>query len=83
MTVGAQDKAVLDVDANRAVLLRGLAAHQARTADDRPLLLDGHFTLTDPARELVEVPSAVFTAIAPVAVLSFGGYALAAGGPSF
>lgn len=70
VTVGAQDKAVPDLDANQAVLLRGLSAYQARTADDtRPLLLDGHFTLMNPAGEIVEVPSAVFRAIAPVVVL--------------
>src|SRR5258705_13818706 len=46
VTVGTQDKAVPDVDANQAILLRGLAAYQRRTAFDiRPLLLDGHFTL--------------------------------------
>jgi len=69
VTVGAQDKAVLDVNANQVALLRGLAAYQARTSDDRPLLLDGHFTLTSPENEIVDVPSAVFAAIAPVAVL--------------
>lgn len=70
VTVGAQDKAVPDVEANQAVLLRGLAAYQDRTADDVwPFLLDGHFTLTNPAGDIVDVPSAVFAAIAPIAVL--------------
>lgn len=70
VTVGAQDKAVPDVDANQATLLRGLSAYQARTADDaRPLLLDGHFTLMNPEGEIVEVPATVFTAIGPMAVV--------------
>lgn len=70
VTVGVQDKAVPDVDANQAVLLRGLSAYMARTAcDTRPLLLDGHFSLMDPSGDIVDVPAAVFQAIAPVAVL--------------
>ena len=70
VTVGAQGKMVPDVDANQAVLLRGLSAFQARTSDDpRPLLLDGHFTLMNPEGEIVEVPAKVFAVIAPVAVL--------------
>jgi adenylate kinase len=70
VTVGAQDKAVPDVDANQAVLLRGLVAYQARTIRDaRPLLLDGHFTLMNQARVIVPVPAAVFAAIGPVAVV--------------
>ncbi len=70
VTVGAQNKAVPDVDANQAVLLRGLSAFQARTADDsRVVLLDGHFTLMNPSGEIVDVPSEVFAAIAPIAVL--------------
>ncbi len=60
VTTGAQDKAVPDVDRNQAVLLRGLSAYLA--ADDRPLLLDGHFTLIDPSGGIVEIPAEVFAA---------------------
>lgn len=70
VTVGAQGKAVPDVDANQEVLLRGLLAFQSRTgADTRPLLLDGHFALMNPDGEVVEVSPEVFGVIAPVAVL--------------
>ena len=70
VTVGAQDKAVPNVDENQAVLLRGLRAYRDRTPrDGRLLLLDGHFTLLDAQGQVVEVSSDVFKAIAPVAVL--------------
>src|SRR5690348_3571107 len=69
VTVGAQDREVLAVTADPMVLLRCLAAYQARTSDDRPILLDGHFTLMSPEKGIVDVPSAVLAAIAPVAVL--------------
>ena len=47
-----------------------LSAYLARTADNsRPLLLDGHFSLMDPSGHIVDVPDAVFRAIAPVAVV--------------
>jgi adenylate kinase len=69
VTVGPQDKAVPNVDANQAVLLRGLAAYQARNADDlRVLLLDGHFTLMNASGEIEEVPLEVFKTIAPIAL---------------
>jgi len=70
VTVGAQDKQVPDVDANQAVILAGLAAFYARTAEDeRPLLLDGHCTLLTPTGEIADVPMSVFEAIRPVAVV--------------
>jgi adenylate kinase len=70
VTVGAQDKAVPDVDANQAVLLTALEVYRTRTAEDvRLLLLDGHFSLTDAGGTLVDVPLAVFREIGPCAVL--------------
>jgi adenylate kinase len=70
VTVGAQGKAVPDIEANQVALLRGLSVFQARRVNDpRTLLLDGHFTLLNPAGEIVEVPPGIFTAIAPVAIL--------------
>lgn len=70
VTVGAQDKAVPDVDANQAVLLGGLEAYRTRTGEDvRLLLLDGHFSLMDAGGALVNVPLAVFREIGPGAVL--------------
>jgi adenylate kinase len=70
VTVGTQDKAVPDVDANQAVLLRGLAAYRARNASDlRVLLLDGHFSLWNASGAVEDVPLGVFKAIAPVALL--------------
>ena len=69
VTVGAQDKAVPDVDANQAMLLRGLEAYRARTGDVGLLLLDGHFALADAGGTPVDVPLAVFRKIGPGAVL--------------
>ena len=70
VTVGPQDKAVPDVAESQAVLLRGLSAYRQRAAGDgRPLLLDGHFTLLNASGDVVDVPTDVFRAIAPVAVL--------------
>jgi adenylate kinase len=70
VTVGAQDKAVPDVDANQVILLRGLVAYRARNASDlRVLLLDGHFSLWNASGAVEDVPLGVFKAIAPVALL--------------
>jgi adenylate kinase len=70
VTVGAQGKAVPDVDANQAVLLRGLAAYRARNSGDlRVLLLDGHFSLMNASGGIEDVAIEVFKAIAPVALL--------------
>jgi adenylate kinase len=68
VTVGIGGKAVPDVDANQALLLGGLGLYRARIGPG-PVLLDGHFVLLDATREIVEIPLAVYEAIAPVAVL--------------
>jgi adenylate kinase len=70
VTIGAQDKVVPDVDANQAVLLRGLTAYQRRAASDaRLLLLDGHFALLGASGAIESVGLDVFRAISPIAVL--------------
>lgn len=68
VTVGAGNKAVPNVDANQALLLRGLALYRARV-DDRLILVDGHFSLLDANGEVVAIPLAVYQSLAPVAVL--------------
>jgi adenylate kinase len=68
VTVGASDKEVPDVDANQALLLRGLDLYRARIGVGS-ILLDGHFSLLDPSGAVVGIPMAVYEAIAPVAVL--------------
>jgi adenylate kinase len=68
VTVGVGDKAVPDVDANQALLLRGLDLYRARIGVG-PILLDGHFSLLDPSGAVVGIPIAVYKAISPVAVL--------------
>jgi adenylate kinase len=68
VTVGVGDKAVPDVDANQALLLRGLDLYRARIGVG-PILLDGHFSLLDPSGAVVGIPMAVYHAISPAAVL--------------
>jgi adenylate kinase len=68
VTVGVGNKAVPDVDANQALLLRGLDLYRARIGSG-PILLDGHFSLLDPGGAVVGIPMAVYEAIGPVAVL--------------
>lgn len=68
VTVGIRGKAVPDVNANQALLLRGLRLYRARIGPG-PVLLDGHFVLLDATGVIVEIPLAVYEAIAPVAVL--------------
>lgn len=68
VTTGVGDKAVPDVNANQALLLRGLDLYRARIGSG-PILLDGHFSLLDPSGAVVGIPMAVYEAIGPVAVL--------------
>jgi adenylate kinase len=67
VTVGIGDKAVPNVDANQAALLRGLDLYRQRVGPGR-IVLDGHFSLLDATGAIVDVPTAVYEAIAPVAV---------------
>lgn len=60
-------KEVANVDRNQALLLDGLE-HYRQTVIG-PILLDGHFALLTPDGAVVDVPLAVFEAIAPAAVL--------------
>jgi adenylate kinase len=68
VTAGVGAKAVPDVDANQRLLLRGLELYRARIGLG-PMLIDGHFVLLDATGAIVEIPLAVYEAIAPVAVL--------------
>ena len=68
VTVGSGNKAVPNVDANQLLLLRGLELHRARL-DDKPILLDGHFSLLDANGGVVAIPLAVYESLAPVAVV--------------
>ena len=63
VTVGAGNKAVPNVDANQLLLLRGLELYRARV-DDKPILLDGHFSLLDANGEVVAIPLAVYESLA-------------------
>jgi adenylate kinase len=63
-TVG---KAVPDISANQQLLLKGLDSYRCRVAG--PIVLDGHFSLLQPSGEVVEIPIAVYVAIAPRAVV--------------
>lgn len=67
ITTGVGNKAVPDVAANQQLLLRGLALHQRQASG--PIVLDGHFSLMDPAGKVVAIPMDVYTAIAPIAVV--------------
>ncbi|MFN8091124.1 MAG: ATP-binding protein [Vicinamibacteria bacterium] len=65
LTIGG--KAVPSVDANQRLLLRGLELYRARVAG--PILLDGHFALLGPTGGILEIPVAVYEAIAPAGVI--------------
>jgi adenylate kinase len=69
MLIGmSHDKAVANVDANQAALLRGLNSYRERSGSG-PILLDGHFSLLKTDGTVTEIPVAVFQMIAPAAVL--------------
>src|SRR4051812_47409857 len=68
VTVGVRDKEIAVVEANPALLLRGLNLFRARIGVG-PILLDGHFSLLDPSGAVVGIPMGVYEAISPVAVL--------------
>lgn len=68
VTVGAGNKAVPNIDANQLLLLRGLELYRAR-ADDKPILLDGHFSLLNANGKVVAIPLAVYESLAPLAVV--------------
>ncbi len=64
---GVGNKAVPDVNANQALLMRGLAQYRCHASG--PIILDGHFSLMEPSGALAVIPIAVYLAIAPVAVV--------------
>jgi adenylate kinase len=65
---GVSNKAVTDVDANQALLLHGLDVYRARIGSG-PIVLDGHFSLLSSSGAVVEIPTAIYRAIGPLAVL--------------
>ena len=67
ITTGVGNKAVPDMNANQQLLLRGLALHRRQASG--PIVLDGHFSLMDPAGIVVAIPMDVYTAIAPIAIV--------------
>jgi adenylate kinase len=73
VTVSDRDKGVPDVDANQALLLRGLRTYRSRLVrSDQPLVLDGHFCLLGATNAAADVPVEIFAAIAPVALVLVG-----------
>jgi adenylate kinase len=66
--VGFGDKAVPDVDANQALLLRGLDLYRARIGSGA-ILLDGHFVLLNPNGSITRIPADTYKVIAPRALL--------------
>jgi adenylate kinase len=72
VTLNPGSKAVTDVDRNQERLLAGLLAYRNRaTAGSNGLgiLLDGHFCLLDRHGAVADIPSGIFAAIDPVAVI--------------
>lgn len=69
VTVGIGNKAVPNVKANQALLLRGLDVYRGRVDASLPIILDGHFSLHDQSGRVVSVPVNVFAAIHPVAAV--------------
>jgi adenylate kinase len=64
---GIGNKAVPNIQANQELLLRGLALRRAHIRG--PILLDGHFSLMEPDGTVTIVPTAVYAAIEPIAVV--------------
>jgi adenylate kinase len=67
VTVGIDNKAVPDVNANQALLLQGLTMYRRRVSG--PIVLDGHFSLLEPSGSVVAIPLAIYLALAPIAVV--------------
>jgi adenylate kinase len=72
VTLDRVSKAVADVDRNQERLLAGLHAYRNRAtvgSNGLGVLLDGHFCLLDRHGAIADIPSGIFAAIDPVAVI--------------